>query len=86
MFERKASPLRFLLIKLIRAYQFTRQGKPSPCRYTPSCSEYAIEAIEARGVIVGGWLATKRVARCNPFGSSGYDPVPRKRVRGDEGK
>jgi putative membrane protein insertion efficiency factor len=48
---------------------------PPACRYTPTCSEYAIEAIERRGVIVGGLLATKRVLSCNPFSRGGYDPV-----------
>jgi uncharacterized protein len=49
---------------------------PPACRYTPTCSEYAMEAIERRGVIVGGLLATKRVLSCNPFSRGGYDPVP----------
>jgi uncharacterized protein len=51
-------------------------GLPPACRYTPTCSEYAIEAIERRGLIVGGMLATKRVLSCNPFSRGGYDPVP----------
>ena len=50
-------------------------GLPPACRYTPTCSEYAIEAVERRGVIVGGLLATKRVLSCNPFSRGGYDPV-----------
>jgi uncharacterized protein len=50
-------------------------GLPPACRYTPTCSEYAIEAIERRGVIVGGFLAAKRVISCNPFARGGYDPV-----------
>lgn len=49
---------------------------PSFCRYTPTCSQYAKEAIEKYGPFRGGWLALKRIARCNPFGGSGYDPVP----------
>ncbi len=49
---------------------------PPACRYTPTCSEYAMEAIERRGVIVGGLLATRRVLSCNPFSKGGYDPVP----------
>jgi putative membrane protein insertion efficiency factor len=49
---------------------------PPACRYTPTCSEYAIEAIERRGVIIGGLLAAKRVLSCNPFSRGGYDPVP----------
>jgi putative membrane protein insertion efficiency factor len=56
-------------------------GLPPACRYTPTCSEYAMEAIERRGVIVGGFLATKRVLSCNPFSRGGYDPVPEARAR-----
>ena len=54
---------------------------PPACRYTPTCSEYAMEAIERRGVIIGGLLATKRVLSCNPFSRGGYDPVPGAHVR-----
>ena len=54
---------------------------PSACRYTPTCSEYAMEAIERRGVLVGTFLATKRVLSCNPFSRGGYDPVPEARAR-----
>ena len=46
------------------------------CRYIPTCSEYAAMAIEKYGAAKGGWLAAKRILRCHPFGSSGYDPVP----------
>ncbi len=49
---------------------------PPSCRYTPTCSEYAIQAIKKYGPFKGFWLATKRIARCNPFGGHGYDPVP----------
>lgn len=54
---------------------------PPACRYTPTCSEYAIEAIERRGVLVGGLLAVKRVVSCNPFSRGGYDPVREVRAR-----
>ena len=50
--------------------------KPPTCRYTPTCSQYAVEAIKKYGPFKGGWLAFKRILRCNPFGGSGYDPVP----------
>ncbi len=46
------------------------------CRYTPTCSVYAMEAIQKYGIIKGGWLALKRLLRCHPWGGSGYDPVP----------
>lgn len=49
---------------------------PPSCRYTPTCSEYAIQAIKKYGPFKGFWLATKRIARCNPWGGHGYDPVP----------
>jgi putative membrane protein insertion efficiency factor len=54
---------------------------PPACRYTPTCSEYAMEAIERRGVIVGGLLATRRLLSCNPFSRGGYDPVPEAHAR-----
>jgi len=60
----------------IRAYQAMRAGRPSPCRYWPTCSAYALEAIEAHGPVRGSWLATRRVLRCHPWAASGVDPVP----------
>jgi uncharacterized protein len=49
---------------------------PQACRYTPSCSEYALQALKKHGPFKGGWLALKRILRCNPWGGHGYDPVP----------
>lgn len=49
---------------------------PPRCRYTPTCSQYAIDAVKKHGVIKGGWLTVKRIGRCHPWGGSGYDPVP----------
>ena len=46
------------------------------CRYQPTCSQYALEALEKHGALKGGWLAMKRIGRCNPWGQCGYDPVP----------
>ncbi len=50
--------------------------KPSCCRFTPTCSEYALEALRKHGPFKGLWLAIKRILRCHPWGGSGYDPVP----------
>lgn len=62
--------------QLVRLYQFLSAGRPSPCRFDPSCSAYAIEAVETHGAIRGGWLAVRRLARCHPWGGYGWDPVP----------
>ena len=71
-----------LLIGLIRLYQRTISVKTPPsCRFTPTCSAYAIEAIERCGVIKGTGLAIWRILRCNPFGKYGYDPVPEKKEK-----
>lgn len=61
---------------MILFYQRAMEGRPSPCRFTPSCSSYALEAIELHGTGRGVWLALRRLLRCRPFGPSGYDPVP----------
>jgi uncharacterized protein len=74
------STVRAALLGLIRLYQLTLSpwlGRQ--CRYEPSCSKYAAEAIERHGVGRGVWLAAKRLGRCHPWGSSGYDPVPQLR-------
>jgi hypothetical protein len=65
------------LLGLIRAYQLILSPLLGPaCRYEPSCSEYAHQAVERHGPLRGTWLAVKRLARCHPFGGSGHDPVP----------
>ena len=69
--------MKTLLLALIRFWQVTfSRVLPPTCRFYPSCSEYGYQAISRYGVFRGGWLATKRVARCHPFNPGGYDPVP----------
>lgn len=69
-----------IFILPIRLYQLTISPLlGTHCRHTPTCSQYAIEAIREWGVLKGIWLGTKRIARCHPWGTHGYDPVPRKR-------
>ena len=64
------------VVSLIRAYQLARSGRPTGCRYLPTCSEYAIEAIQSHGLARGARLSVRRILRCNPWGSHGIDPVP----------
>ena len=69
--------MRVLALALIRAYQ--RLLSPltrGACRHQPSCSHYALEAIERHGVLHGGWLTLRRIGRCHPLGTAGLDPVP----------
>jgi putative membrane protein insertion efficiency factor len=69
--------MKYILILLARAWQLGPSViLPPSCRYSPSCSQYAIEALRKHGAIKGGWLATKRLLRCQPWGGHGYDPVP----------
>jgi putative membrane protein insertion efficiency factor len=69
--------IKALLIAPIRLWQLTFSAVlPPSCRFTPSCSAYAITAIERHGVAKGGWLALRRIARCHPWGGHGHDPVP----------
>ncbi|MEX6690754.1 membrane protein insertion efficiency factor YidD [Danxiaibacter flavus] len=69
--------LSFPFILLIKFYQYVISPALGPkCRFTPSCSQYALEALKKYGLFKGGWLAIKRISRCHPGGGSGYDPVP----------
>ena len=66
-----------LLVAPIRAYRIAISPmRPATCRYTPSCSEYAVEALERFGAVRGSWLAVRRLLRCHPFHAGGHDPVP----------
>ncbi|MBR3959644.1 MAG: membrane protein insertion efficiency factor YidD [Bacteroidales bacterium] len=77
MFKLIKRALAWFFLLLIKFYQHCISPfTPAACRYTPTCSQYAKEAITKYGPFKGGWLALKRILRCNPFGGSGYDPVP----------
>ncbi len=66
-----------LLLALIRFYRGAISPYlPRSCRYTPTCSQYALEAVQKYGALKGGWLALRRILRCHPFHPGGYDPVP----------
>ena len=66
-----------LLLSLIRFYRRSISPLfPPSCRFVPTCSQYALEAIEKCGALKGGWMAFRRILRCNPFHKGGYDPVP----------
>jgi uncharacterized protein len=68
------------LRRAIRAYQHLTVNRPPTCRFTPSCSEYAYEALALHGAVRGSWLAARRIGRCQPFGGHGPDPVPDPRL------
>jgi putative membrane protein insertion efficiency factor len=72
---KRSRTARFLLAS-IDVYQQLRSLRPSPCRFIPSCSEYAREAVTTHGALRGSWLATRRLSRCHPLGGRGFDPVP----------
>ncbi len=65
-----------LLLLLIRGYRRVFAGRPSPCRFEPTCSAYAVDAVTIHGALRGSWLTARRIGRCRPGGGRGYDPVP----------
>lgn len=70
-------PIGLLFLLLIRIYQWLISPLfPGSCRYTPTCSQYGVEAIKKHGPFKGGWLTIKRISRCHPWGGHGHDPVP----------
>jgi putative membrane protein insertion efficiency factor len=77
------NPVQHILIVLLRIYRWTLSpakmfffGPTGRCRFTPSCSQFAMDAVKTHGAISGGWLAIRRVCRCHPWGGCGHDPVP----------
>jgi putative membrane protein insertion efficiency factor len=82
------NPVQHILILAIHAYRWTISpaqtvlfGPTGGCRFTPTCSQYAMDAIRAQGAMAGGWLAAKRICRCHPWGRCGHDPVQRTESR-----
>ena len=73
---RRRGPLSRTLLTLIRGYQWVSAASRPSCRFSPSCSQYAGQAIEVHGPVRGAWLALRRLGRCHPWGGQGYDPVP----------
>lgn len=71
------NPITWIFVALIRVYQYVVSPLIGPaCRFMPSCSEYAREAVVTHGPVIGAWLALRRLARCHPWGGEGWDPVP----------
>ena len=77
------NPVQHILIFAVRVYRWTLSpvltfifGQNAGCRFTPTCSAYALEALREHGALAGSWLAVKRICRCHPWGECGHDPVP----------
>ncbi|MBC8095642.1 MAG: membrane protein insertion efficiency factor YidD [Akkermansiaceae bacterium] len=82
------NPVQHILILLVRLYRCTLSpakfflfGPLGHCRFEPSCSQYALDALKIHGVLSGSWLAAKRICRCHPYGGCGHDPVPVGKMR-----
>lgn len=79
------TPLAFVLSLPVRAYRVTFSPVVGHnCRYQPTCSAYALEALGRHGGLRGGWMAARRICRCHPWGGSGYDPVPGTEKSGEQ--
>jgi uncharacterized protein len=74
------TPTARVLRAAVRAYRRLAAGRLSPCRFDPSCSTYALEALERHGAARGTWLSARRLTRCHPWGGQGWDPVPERRA------
>ena len=70
------NPVAVILVALIRAYRIVFAGRPSPCRFEPTCSAYGLEAVLVHGAGRGAWLTARRIVSCRPGGGLGWDPVP----------
>ncbi len=76
---------KFVTLQLLRAYKWAISPMlPAACRYVPTCSEYAMEAVERYGALRGGWMALGRLLRCHPLARAGYDPVVRREEQSSE--
>lgn len=74
--------LKYLFLIPVYFYKYAISPlTPASCRHVPTCSEYAVRAIKIHGALKGSWLAIKRLSRCHPWGTSGYDPVPPRRIK-----
>jgi putative membrane protein insertion efficiency factor len=69
-----------VLARGVRLYQAATRNRPTPCRYLPTCSHYALDALEGHGALRGAWLSIRRIGRCHPWGGSGWDPVPQRKA------
>jgi putative membrane protein insertion efficiency factor len=85
------NPAQHILVSAIRAYRWTISpaqvflfGSTGGCRFTPTCSQYAVEAVQSHGALTGSLLAAKRICRCHPWGKCGHDPVPEFRIQNSE--
>ncbi len=73
--------MKFIIILLIKFYRlFISPLFPSSCRYSPTCSAYAIEAVQEHDALKGSWMAVKRIGKCHPFSKGGLDPVPSRKI------